>query len=128
MANTATALSDIPVACLGRGKVKRVKVAIDTINTDVDIIAAHASKMTAIVGGSSAKASAATTIIFKAGGAEVGRMTIASGATLNESIKSAIMNAIASAKNEAISIQTDVTITLYFAYVQGPTLHLAATE
>jgi len=126
MANTATALPDLPIACLGRGQVQRVVAAIDNTGADLTIIAADANKMTALVGGSSSKTSAATTLIFKAGGVEVGRLTIANGATMNEAIKDAILNAIAGAKNQAITVQSDVAVTLYLAYVQGSTLHVTA--
>lgn len=122
MANTITALGTRAIKALGRGKVTKTKVAIDTVDTDVTVIAATADKQTAIVGGSSSKASSATTVTFKSGSNVIGVIVIASGTALSEGIMNRIVSGLVTNTNEALVVQSDVAIDLYLDTVQGGVL------
>ena len=120
MANTATQFGNAPIRAFGRGNIEKTVVVIDTTGADVTILAANAENSHFLVGGSSSKTTAVTNLIFKAGGTTIGSITIPDASSLAEAIDGFIKSSIWTKKNQALTVQSDVAITLYLDTVTAP--------
>lgn len=128
MANAVTSLGNRTIKCLGRGAVAKKKVVIDTTGSDVEVMAAVADEAHNLVGGSSSKASAATTLTFTDGTDVIGSILIASGACLALNIEDKVHSGIMGRKNKALKVQSDVAITLYLDFVTAPIVEIGMSK